>query len=227
MVQRAVFQSVASMGLPAFTIHSIVRYSGKALKDAKNRTIRTYGPIGVRTFPLPAQLLCHHIIDISLSDLPYSSHNCHVEPQIPELTSTQQTARSSRRSIPPLHLRQTRRNRRRMDFPQSLRDLWRTRRCSAPPPNGQGAGSANGKSVKGLQREGVVEESESGQLAVRYQCKRFFSGGFGTLYSFWYCRSRRTRFFYAYLHCLRIIRHFVYIGICKCYTHISERYIHA
>lgn len=47
MLQRAVFQSVASMGLPAFTIHSIVRYSGRALKDAKNVKIRTYGPIGV------------------------------------------------------------------------------------------------------------------------------------------------------------------------------------
>jgi len=47
MVQRAVFQGIASMGLPAFTIHSIVRYSGRALKGAKNRTIRTYGPIGV------------------------------------------------------------------------------------------------------------------------------------------------------------------------------------
>lgn len=46
-VQRAVFQSIASMGLPAFTIHSIVRYSGRALKDAKNATIRTWGPIGV------------------------------------------------------------------------------------------------------------------------------------------------------------------------------------
>ena len=45
--QRAVFQSVASMGLPAFTIHSIVRYSGKALKNAKNTTVRTWGPIGV------------------------------------------------------------------------------------------------------------------------------------------------------------------------------------
>lgn len=47
MAQRAVFQGVASMGLPAFTIHSIVKYSGKALKDAKNMRIRTYGPIGV------------------------------------------------------------------------------------------------------------------------------------------------------------------------------------
>lgn len=51
MVQRAVFQSIASMGLPAFTIHSIVRYSGKALKNAKNASIRTYGPIGVCLFP--------------------------------------------------------------------------------------------------------------------------------------------------------------------------------
>ncbi len=47
MTQRAVFQSIASMGLPAFTIHSVVKYSGKAMKNAKNKTIRTYGPIGV------------------------------------------------------------------------------------------------------------------------------------------------------------------------------------
>lgn len=47
MAQRAVFQSIASMGLPAFTIHSIVKYSGKALKNNKNATIRTWGPIGV------------------------------------------------------------------------------------------------------------------------------------------------------------------------------------
>ncbi|KAJ8607660.1 hypothetical protein MRB53_040123 [Persea americana] len=49
--QRAVFQSIASMGLPAFTIHSIVRYSGRALKNAKNTTIRTWGPIAVPALP--------------------------------------------------------------------------------------------------------------------------------------------------------------------------------
>jgi fission process protein 1 len=48
VVQRAVFQSIASMGLPAFTIHSIVKYSGKALRNAANPKIRTWGPIGVR-----------------------------------------------------------------------------------------------------------------------------------------------------------------------------------
>ncbi|KAF1812086.1 hypothetical protein P152DRAFT_459044 [Eremomyces bilateralis CBS 781.70] len=47
MAERAVFQSLASMGLPAFTIHSIVRYSGRAMKDMKNKTLRTWGPIGV------------------------------------------------------------------------------------------------------------------------------------------------------------------------------------
>ena len=47
MAQRAVFQSIASMGLPAFTIHSIVRYSGRAMKNVRNTTLRTWGPIGV------------------------------------------------------------------------------------------------------------------------------------------------------------------------------------
>lgn len=53
MAQRAVFQAVASMGLPAFTIHSIVRYSGRALKDAKNKTLRTWGPIGLGLATVP------------------------------------------------------------------------------------------------------------------------------------------------------------------------------
>ncbi|KAL8951074.1 MAG: hypothetical protein Q9222_002914 [Ikaeria aurantiellina] len=53
MVQRALFQGIASMGLPAFTIHSIVRYSGRALKGAKNMRIRTYGPIGLGLAAVP------------------------------------------------------------------------------------------------------------------------------------------------------------------------------
>lgn len=54
MAQRAIFQGIASMGLPAFTIHSIVRYSGRALKNAKNVKIRTYGPIGLGLAAVPA-----------------------------------------------------------------------------------------------------------------------------------------------------------------------------
>lgn len=53
MAQRAIFQSVASMGLPAFTIHSVVRYSGQALRGAKNKTIRTWGPIGLGLAVVP------------------------------------------------------------------------------------------------------------------------------------------------------------------------------
>jgi fission process protein 1 len=47
MAQRAVFQALASMILPAFTIHSIVRYSGQAFKNVKSPKIRTWGPVGV------------------------------------------------------------------------------------------------------------------------------------------------------------------------------------
>jgi fission process protein 1 len=47
MAKRAVFQSIASMGLPAFTIHSVVKYSGRAVKGVKNTLLRTWFPIGV------------------------------------------------------------------------------------------------------------------------------------------------------------------------------------
>lgn len=53
MVQRAIFQSVASMGLPAFTIHSVVRYSGRAMKNLKNQRLRTWGPIGLGLAVVP------------------------------------------------------------------------------------------------------------------------------------------------------------------------------
>ncbi|KIW06023.1 uncharacterized protein PV09_03202 [Verruconis gallopava] len=54
MAQRAVFQSIASMGLPAFTIHSIVKYSGKAMRNVKNVKLRTWGPIGLGLSAVPA-----------------------------------------------------------------------------------------------------------------------------------------------------------------------------
>lgn len=53
MAQRLAFQSLASMGLPAFTIHSIVRYSGRAMKGVKNNVIRSYGPIGLGLAAVP------------------------------------------------------------------------------------------------------------------------------------------------------------------------------
>ena len=62
MVQRAVFQSIASMGLPAFTIHSIVRYSGRAMKNLKNTTLRTWGPIGVCHINRACDLLADKVL---------------------------------------------------------------------------------------------------------------------------------------------------------------------
>lgn len=53
VVQRGVFQAIASMGLPAFTIHSVVRYSGRAMKDVKNVTLRTWAPIGLGLAVVP------------------------------------------------------------------------------------------------------------------------------------------------------------------------------
>ena len=68
MTQRAIFQSIASMALPAFTVHSVVRYSGRALKSVKNARIRTWGPVGVCvTYVIPSPF--NQII--SLSFLPF------------------------------------------------------------------------------------------------------------------------------------------------------------
>ncbi|VEU21941.1 DEKNAAC102896 [Brettanomyces naardenensis] len=45
-VKRALFQSIASMGLPALTIHSTVRYTAGLFKNATNATVRSMGPVG-------------------------------------------------------------------------------------------------------------------------------------------------------------------------------------
>ncbi|KAI1922893.1 hypothetical protein LOZ66_003022 [Ophidiomyces ophidiicola] len=53
MAERAVFQILASMGLPAFTIHSVVKYSGRALKGMKSTFFRTWAPIGLGLSVVP------------------------------------------------------------------------------------------------------------------------------------------------------------------------------
>ncbi|KZV90515.1 hypothetical protein EXIGLDRAFT_720294 [Exidia glandulosa HHB12029] len=42
--KRGIFQGVASMALPAFTIHTIVRYSARAFVGSKNPRLRAWGP---------------------------------------------------------------------------------------------------------------------------------------------------------------------------------------
>ncbi|RCK62958.1 Mitochondrial fission process protein 1 [Candida viswanathii] len=46
-LKRGIFQSVASMGLPAFTIHSAVRYSSYLFKNSSIHALKTYGPVAV------------------------------------------------------------------------------------------------------------------------------------------------------------------------------------
>ncbi|GAC75419.1 hypothetical protein PANT_15d00062 [Moesziomyces antarcticus T-34] len=54
MARRAVFQSIASMALPAFTIHSIVRYSAPVFAKAKSQRIRAAGPTVAGLMFVPA-----------------------------------------------------------------------------------------------------------------------------------------------------------------------------
>ena len=93
MAKRAVFQSIASMGLPALTIHSVVKYSGRALKNSKSVWFRTWAPIGVSLpFSFPSFSLC--VMTKRLSEI---------------LTLSIRSAGSLCRPLPPLHLRRTRR----------------------------------------------------------------------------------------------------------------------
>ncbi|CUM55776.1 unnamed protein product [Debaryomyces tyrocola] len=46
-LKRGLFQSIASMGLPAFTIHSAVRYSSLVFKNSSIKSLKTYGPVAI------------------------------------------------------------------------------------------------------------------------------------------------------------------------------------
>ncbi|QBM89347.1 fission process protein 1 [Metschnikowia aff. pulcherrima] len=46
-VKRGIFQGLALMALPAFTIHSAVRYSSVLFKNSTTKSLRTYGPVAV------------------------------------------------------------------------------------------------------------------------------------------------------------------------------------
>ncbi|KAI8366170.1 mitochondrial 18 KDa protein-domain-containing protein [Blakeslea trispora] len=44
VIKRGIFQSLASMLAPAFTVHSIVKYSAFAFKNVKNPKVKGWGP---------------------------------------------------------------------------------------------------------------------------------------------------------------------------------------
>ncbi|KAG9048248.1 hypothetical protein FS837_000384 [Tulasnella sp. UAMH 9824] len=72
--KRAVFQSIASMALPAFTIHTVVKQAGKAFKNVQNPRLKLWGPtfIGLSCVPALPYVFDHpveHITDKAFETL--------------------------------------------------------------------------------------------------------------------------------------------------------------
>lgn len=69
LVKRGIFQALASMALPMFTIHSVVKYSAKGIfNNVKNARLKAWGPTftGFLTIPLLPYLFDHpveHLVD--------------------------------------------------------------------------------------------------------------------------------------------------------------------
>ncbi|QRV87601.1 hypothetical protein RhiJN_15619 [Ceratobasidium sp. AG-Ba] len=61
--QRAVFQSIASMALPALTIHTIVKQSARAFVNVKNIRVKAWGPTltGLAVVPLLPYMFDHPV----------------------------------------------------------------------------------------------------------------------------------------------------------------------
>ncbi|KAH7916766.1 mitochondrial 18 KDa protein-domain-containing protein [Hygrophoropsis aurantiaca] len=61
--KRAVFQSIASMALPAFTIHTAVKQAKKAFTNVHNPRVKTWGPTltGLAIVPVLPYLFDHPV----------------------------------------------------------------------------------------------------------------------------------------------------------------------
>ncbi|KAK1926462.1 mitochondrial 18 KDa protein-domain-containing protein [Papiliotrema laurentii] len=73
-VKRAVFQGVASMALPAFTIHSAVKYAGRQFAKAKSPAMKRWGPtaVGIGIVPFLPYLFdepVEHAVDFAFDKL--------------------------------------------------------------------------------------------------------------------------------------------------------------
>nr|VWP02612.1 3-isopropylmalate dehydrogenase (3-IPM-DH) (IMDH) (EC (Beta-IPM dehydrogenase) [Ganoderma boninense] len=69
-VKRSVFQSIASMALPAFTIHTAVKQAKKAFANVQNPRVRTWGPTatGLAIIPVLPFLFdepVEHVTDVA------------------------------------------------------------------------------------------------------------------------------------------------------------------
>ncbi|EGO01638.1 hypothetical protein SERLA73DRAFT_177055 [Serpula lacrymans var. lacrymans S7.3] len=66
-VKRAIFQSIASMALPAFTIHTAVKQARKAFANVKNTRVKTWGPTftGLAIVPVLPYLFDHPVEQVT------------------------------------------------------------------------------------------------------------------------------------------------------------------
>jgi fission process protein 1 len=66
-VKRSVFQGLASMALPAFTIHTAVKQTSNALVNSKNITLKRWGPtaVGIGIVPALPYLFDHPVSPFS------------------------------------------------------------------------------------------------------------------------------------------------------------------
>ncbi|KAL2916020.1 hypothetical protein HK105_204444 [Polyrhizophydium stewartii] len=66
-LQRTLFQGLASLVLPAITIHTVVDMSGKVLKNASSALLRKWGPTSVGLAVIPTlPVLLDHPVEIAL-----------------------------------------------------------------------------------------------------------------------------------------------------------------
>lgn len=52
-MQRLIFHSLASMALPAFTLHHVVKYTNIMMKSVRSKALRAGGPLGISLSVLP------------------------------------------------------------------------------------------------------------------------------------------------------------------------------
>ncbi|KAF8268272.1 mitochondrial 18 KDa protein-domain-containing protein [Lactarius quietus] len=75
-VKRAVFQSVASMALPAFTIHTAVKQAKKAFDKSTNPRLRAWGPTvtGLAIVPALPYLFDHPVETVTDRAFEWAEH---------------------------------------------------------------------------------------------------------------------------------------------------------
>lgn len=52
-MQRFLFHCMASLALPTFTVHHIVRYTNNVMRNVKSKALRTGGPVGAGLLVIP------------------------------------------------------------------------------------------------------------------------------------------------------------------------------